>query len=363
MSKLYVVEGPLRGKTFEVTELASIGRGESCAVRLDGHHISRIHARLERRGDTMFVKDNGSRNGIFVNGQNVKESALRPDDLIEIGEHVLVFEPTGDPDKRFHAAATVLETLADPFAPGDPDERLQKILGVAASLVAMEDEKEIARHLLEALMVAVPSERGFVMIADDSGQLKPGARKAPAGDEDFYLSNVLSRQLRERRGVIAVDVLRRQPNLGKPIGILAVPLAAKSGFHGLVYLDAKLAEGETRPRFRPGDLKFAAGLAAFAGARLGQLTRLVPSNLVGKQSLTESRTAFEKEFIVEALHQKGGDLDATAKILGLTRATLDEKLKLLNLVANPTSASSKETAVKPKETKPPQEANWKSVQT
>ena len=53
MTKIYVLEGPLRGKTFEVTELASIGRGEACAVRLDGHHISRIHARLEKSGDAM----------------------------------------------------------------------------------------------------------------------------------------------------------------------------------------------------------------------------------------------------------------------------------------------------------------------
>jgi hypothetical protein len=47
MSKFFVIEGPLRGKTFEVSELASIGRGETCAVRLDGRHVSRIHPRLE----------------------------------------------------------------------------------------------------------------------------------------------------------------------------------------------------------------------------------------------------------------------------------------------------------------------------
>ena len=28
MNKFFVIEGPLRGKTFEVSELASIGRGD-----------------------------------------------------------------------------------------------------------------------------------------------------------------------------------------------------------------------------------------------------------------------------------------------------------------------------------------------
>src|SRR5258708_5622272 len=88
MNKFFVIEGPFRGKTFEISELASIGRGETCAVRLDGRHVSRVHARLEKRPDGMLIKDNGSRNGIFVNGASVREAILRADDQVEIGEHV-----------------------------------------------------------------------------------------------------------------------------------------------------------------------------------------------------------------------------------------------------------------------------------
>ena len=62
MTKLVSIEGPLKGETFEVTELASIGRDEACAVRLEGRFISRIHARLEKSGEAMKIRDNGSRN-------------------------------------------------------------------------------------------------------------------------------------------------------------------------------------------------------------------------------------------------------------------------------------------------------------
>jgi hypothetical protein len=350
MSKFFVIEGPLRGKTFEVSELASIGRGETCAVRLDGRHVSRIHARLEKRPDGMLIKDNGSRNGIFVNGQSMREAILRPDDQVEVGEHVLVFDPTTDPEKLPRAAA--IDSVADPFAPGEPDERLQKLLGVAAGLVSQDDEKEIARNLLEALMLAISAERGFVMVMDAAGQLKPAARRAPSGDEEFYLSNVLHHQVsKERRAVIATDVIRRQPNEGKAIGILCAPLATKSGYLGLVYLDARIPEGETKPRFKSADLRFASALSMFAATRLAQLRRISSGSWGGAKTLAELVVSFEKEVIIEALHASQSDLASAAKKLGLDGAGLDARLKALSLVGPlpPPPAA-------------PGAAEWKSVQ-
>ena len=60
MSKFFVIEGPLRGKTFEVSELASIGRGETCAVRLEGRHVS-SSTPLDEGG---FVQVLGSRRNV-----------------------------------------------------------------------------------------------------------------------------------------------------------------------------------------------------------------------------------------------------------------------------------------------------------
>ena len=112
-----------------------------------------------------------------------------------------------------------------------------------------------------------------------------------------------------------------------------------------------LGDSETRPGFRTADLRFAAALAVFAGTRIAQLRRIAPIGLVGERPLPDLRAAFEKECIVEALNQKRGDLDGAAKLLGLTRATLDEKLKVMGLVSTPTAPA------------PPAAADWKSVQT
>ncbi|HYE98906.1 MAG TPA: FHA domain-containing protein [Planctomycetota bacterium] len=352
MSKIVVVDGPLRGKTFEVTELASIGRGDACAVRLDGRHVSRLHARLERRDAGMLIRDNDSRNGIFVNGLSVKEAILRPDDLLELGEHVLVFDPTADPQALPRARA--VETLADPFAPADPDERLGRALGAAAALAAMDSEKEIAQALLDALTTALSAERAFVMVADAGGPLRPLARRVPLGEEEFALSGVLQHLvMQERRSILAVDIRRRPPAAGARVGVLAVPLAAKTTAVGLAYLETKLADREDRPRQTTADLRLAAVLAAFAGQRLLQLQRLWTGARLGHKSLPDFVSAFEKEAIVEALHVCKGDLDAAARGLGISRQALDARLKALGLVAGP---------AQPPPPPPPPPAAWKSVE-
>ena len=349
MSRIVVVDGPLRGKTFEVTELASIGRGDACAVRLDGRHVSRLHARLERRENGMLIRDNGSRNGIFVNGQSVKEAILRPDDLLELGEHVLVFDPTADPQALPRARA--LESLSDPFSPGgEADPRLAKALGVAAALAGMESEKEIAQALLDALLAALSAERAFVMVADAGGPLRPLARRVPAGEEEFALSGVLQHLvMQERRAILAVDVRRRPPHAGARVGVLCVPLATKTSAVGLAYLETKLVEAEERPRHGAADLRLAAALGVFAGQRLLQLQRLWTGARLGHASLPDFVAAFEKEAIVDALHAGKGDLEAAAKALGLSRAALDARLKAHGLVAGPAAP-------------PPPGPSWKSVE-
>jgi hypothetical protein len=45
-----------------------VGRGPTCDVRFDDPRVSRTHAALQRRGNTVYVADLGSSGGTFVNG-------------------------------------------------------------------------------------------------------------------------------------------------------------------------------------------------------------------------------------------------------------------------------------------------------
>jgi pSer/pThr/pTyr-binding forkhead associated (FHA) protein len=51
-----------------------IGRGLDCRVVLNDPLSSRVHAIIERREGSWFIRDAGSRNGTFVNGQKADEA-------------------------------------------------------------------------------------------------------------------------------------------------------------------------------------------------------------------------------------------------------------------------------------------------
>ena len=62
-----------------------IGRSLSANVHLDDASVSRRHALVVQRGEEAVVLDDRSMNGVFVNGDRVREAVLRDGDLIELG--------------------------------------------------------------------------------------------------------------------------------------------------------------------------------------------------------------------------------------------------------------------------------------
>jgi hypothetical protein len=53
---------------FLTEDVVVMGRDENCELTLPGRQISRRHATIFRRGDRYFLRDEGSRNGTFLDG-------------------------------------------------------------------------------------------------------------------------------------------------------------------------------------------------------------------------------------------------------------------------------------------------------
>lgn len=68
-----------------------IGRDSECRVRLNGKGVSRRHAEIYRQGPVFALKDLGSTNGTFLNGQRTQHAAIVPGAVLRVGEHVGVF--------------------------------------------------------------------------------------------------------------------------------------------------------------------------------------------------------------------------------------------------------------------------------
>jgi pSer/pThr/pTyr-binding forkhead associated (FHA) protein len=70
----------------------TIGRGESATVRLDDASLSRVHASFHREGERLWVLDEGSSNGTFLNGRRLDASgaALSRGDKVRLGDRTIV---------------------------------------------------------------------------------------------------------------------------------------------------------------------------------------------------------------------------------------------------------------------------------
>jgi pSer/pThr/pTyr-binding forkhead associated (FHA) protein len=95
---LLVKRGPNAGSTFLLEkETTTVGRDTDSDVFLDDVTVSRTHAVLDRRVDgAFFVRDVGSLNGTYLNGEQIDETKLASGDEVQIGKFKLVFFMAGE---------------------------------------------------------------------------------------------------------------------------------------------------------------------------------------------------------------------------------------------------------------------------
>jgi pSer/pThr/pTyr-binding forkhead associated (FHA) protein len=77
-------------------EVMTVGRDGEASLRIDEPLVSRLHARIERRGERFFVLDLGSTNLTRVNGEVVAERELRDGDEIRFARARCVFRAPGE---------------------------------------------------------------------------------------------------------------------------------------------------------------------------------------------------------------------------------------------------------------------------
>jgi two-component system response regulator FlrC len=90
------------------------GRDGVGPTRLDGTEISRQHAEMYRQGLLSLLRDLGSTNGTYLNGQRVEEAPVLPGDVVRVGEWIgIVMNDVAGP-----LAAAGADSLFRTLAPG-----------------------------------------------------------------------------------------------------------------------------------------------------------------------------------------------------------------------------------------------------
>ncbi len=92
------VSGAYFGKTFPLRGATVLGRHSECHVCINADGISRKHAQITVEADGLTVKDLGSSNGTYVNGDKIEEAHLNVGDEVKLDTLRFLIQTPGMPE-------------------------------------------------------------------------------------------------------------------------------------------------------------------------------------------------------------------------------------------------------------------------
>jgi hypothetical protein len=155
----------------------TVGKASSNVVALKNDStVSRFHAVLENLGSAWSVRDVGSRNGTYINGEKISaERVLRSGDELRVGNSRLIFwevkqadegtfseatvsvEPAQPPPRLTRRELDVLEVLCRPLVSDDPFPEPASVRRMAGELFVT--EAAVKQHLQNLYdKFAIPTE-------------------------------------------------------------------------------------------------------------------------------------------------------------------------------------------------------------
>ncbi len=182
-----------------------IGRQETCDIVLNVPAVSREHAVIHLNQGKCYIEDLKSRNGTFVNNQEVTGRILLKDnDRIKICDNLLTFQevvkkPALPPNLAKTIAHIVEEEEEDEEASStveasisqsskqiletQPSEKLTFLLNLAADLTQTLAMEELLPKIADSLFqVFRQADRGFIILSDED-KLIPKVIKTRRGDD------------------------------------------------------------------------------------------------------------------------------------------------------------------------------------
>ena len=193
-----------------------IGRDPNSGIYIDTSEISRNHASISFVDGRYILRDNGSTNGSFLNGERVAEGVLAHGDEIRFGPYVfsvdLLATPASTPqepeepanlERRGHAYRS---SITFKELKGHEDEGMMKIMVSAFRPPSEEPPLETTTKVAKQCLPAVGpiqhlslEARGLLSLMGSFQQALPGERLLVQGTSNGGLIFILSGSLETRR--------------------------------------------------------------------------------------------------------------------------------------------------------------------
>ncbi len=393
MLTLLVLQGPDKGRRFELPDSPALLGRESRQIPLSDLTVSRRHAELLPNEGDWVLKDLGSVNGSYINGVRVDHRrSLKLGDQIRIGRTLMVFgaqpgvtrasggavnlagEEAGMDSSIMHTVASNEDSmvLAAPEPAAAAMANLKILYQLGAALGSSFDANQVLELVMDLVFESVQADRGMILLIDQvTNDLIPkvvrmrdedaGLKKKPANVKSnggaapkIHASRtIINYVISHGQGVLSSNAMAdKRFSKGKSVhnmGIrsaLAVPIKArkhteKSGDEiiGVIYIDSSVKNYT----YSPDQLRLLTAIGLQAGMAI-QNAKLYRQGLQAERlaAIGETTAALSHSIknILQALRGGGDVVELGLRSNNLVQATkgwriVDRNLeKIFNLTSN-----------------------------
>jgi sigma-B regulation protein RsbU (phosphoserine phosphatase) len=331
-ASLQIVKGATPGEVSLTQDCVILGRSPECHVVIPVTSVSREHAHIVRVGGQFFIEDQKSRNGTFVNDEQVKQRRLLKDnDKIRICDFQATFHDARKPLPEVFAkeekeeeqedeagASTVEATLlhnSSLLLEQHPSEKLRTLIEISGNLSKTLELDRLLPKIVDSLFhVFKQADRCFIILVEEgSGRMLPKVIKTrrPQDEANARFSKTIVRQCVESKQAF----LSNNADGGKQIlsqsvvdfrirSVMCVPLISADGSaFGVIQLDTQ----DRSKKFTQDDLNLLMGVAnqasiALENAKLYRDTQFRAQ----KDRDLQLATAMQTSFLPDTLPQVPG---------------------------------------------------------
>ncbi len=271
MASVEVIQGPDKGRSFELTGgEVIIGRGSKTVCLTDGT-ISRSHARMIASNGRWIIEDLGSANGTYLNGVKLKKpTGVNRGDQIRLGSSLLVFgagknspraQVDVDEDGMLVDAAIVATIpsnedsviIPTPEAGAEAIGNLRILYGMISEVASILNIDRLLQHTLDKVFEFVTADRGYIMLMDENGKLELKASRI-AGEQrpkqQIPISRTIINEVTTKEiGVLSSNAMSdKRFASGKSVhdfGIhsaICVPIKGRERILGVIHVDCSVSE-------------------------------------------------------------------------------------------------------------------------
>jgi len=270
MIALEVIQGPDKGRAFQLGAGETIIGRQSSRVPLTDGTVSRRHTRLTQKDGIWQLEDLGSVNGTYVNGMRVTRTIrLHLGDQIRCGRTLMVFgsgiegaaPPVDmDEDGKFLDAAIMATVPANedsviiptPEAGAEAIDNLRILYNLSGEVASIFNLDQLIQRTLDMIFDVMEADRAFILLIGENGRLIPKAAKdrSDSPQPEFPISRTIINEVVSKEvGVLSSNAMRdKRFSSGKSVhdfGIrsaICVPIKGREKVLGVIYTDCNVSE-------------------------------------------------------------------------------------------------------------------------